>query len=156
MTRLTLGCAIALATTLAASGAAAAECEGVGARKYDEPEILRKADDGSTTMLVRSTGSNTMISAPGMTGDTSWQQCSGFWTVNADESGSGAGSCFTIDGDGDQWILAWQGDNSGGTWAHVSGTGKFAGWQNSKGSWSRGASYGDGLRVVFWKGTCGE
>ncbi len=107
-------------------------------------------------MLVRSTGSNTMISAPGLTGDTSWQQCAGFWTVSADESGSGAGSCFTMDGDGDQWVLSWQGDDSGGTWAHVSGTGKYASWQNSKGTWTRGPSYGDGLQVILWKGTCGE
>jgi enoyl-CoA hydratase len=68
----------------------------------------------------------------------------------------GAGSCFSLDGDGDQWVTSWEGVNSGGTWANVSGTGKFAGWQNSKGTWTYGARYGDGLRLTLWKGTCGE
>jgi hypothetical protein len=156
MTRLTLSFAVAMAAALAASGAAAEECEGIGASECAEPVILKEADDGATTMLIRSTGSYTMIGTTGMTGDTFWQQCAGFWTVNADKSSSSAGSCFSLDGDGDQWITSWEGVNSGGTWANVSGTGKFAGWQNSKGTWTYGARYGDGLRLTLWKGTCGE
>ena len=156
MTRLTLCCAVAMAAALAASGAAAEECEGVSALKYAEPVILNKADNGATTMLIRSTGSHTIIGTTGMTGDTFWRQCAGFWMVNADASSSGTGSCFSLDGDGDQWVTSWEGDNSGGTWATVSGTGIFAGWQNSKGTWTYGARYGDGLRLTLWKGTCGE
>ncbi|MEM7171512.1 MAG: hypothetical protein AAF530_15185, partial [Pseudomonadota bacterium] len=65
-------------------------------------------------------------------------------------------SCFLMDGDGDQWIQSWEGDDAGGTWAHVSGTGKYAGMENSKGTWTRGARYGDELSVTSWKGTCGS
>ncbi len=156
MTKLTLCCAVAMAAALAASGAAAEECEGIGAGKYAEPVILIEAVDGATTMLVRNTGSFTVTGTTGMTDDTFWQQCAGFWTVNADKSSSGAGNCFTLNGDGDKWVTSWEGDNSGGTWANVSGTGKFAGWQNSKGTWTYGTRYGDGLRLTLWKGTCDE
>ena len=154
MKKLTLCPAVAAVAVLAASGAWAAQCEGVGARKYSEPVIIQKAEDGATTMLIRSTGTNTILN-PAQIAGTMWQHCTGFWTVNADKSGSGSGNCYSLDADGDQWIVSWQGDNAGGTWAHVSGTGKYAN-QNGGGNWKYGARFADGIGLTPWDGSCGD
>lgn len=153
MKKLTFYPAIAAAAMLSASGAWAAQCEGVGARKYSEPMMIQKAEDGTATMLIRSTGTNTVISPAEIKG-SAWQHCVGLWTVNADKSGSGAGNCYSLDADGDRWIVSWQGANGGGTWVHVGGTGKYAN-QNGGGNWKSGAGFADGMRLTLWDGTCG-
>jgi hypothetical protein len=121
-----------------------------------EPTIIHKADDGAVTMLIRSTGATTIISPAEQTGGASWQHCVGLWTVNADKSGGGAGNCYSVDADGDQWIISWEGGNEGGKWAYVSGTGKYAGRSGNEGGWRPGARFGDGLRLTLWDGTCGD
>jgi hypothetical protein len=154
MRKLTLYPALTAAAMLATSGAWAAQCEGIGARKSGKPVIIQKADDGAMTMLITSTGTNTILNPAEIAG-AAWQHCSGFWTVNADKSGSGSGNCYSLDADGDQWIVSWQGSNAGGTWAHESGTGKFAN-QNGGGNWAYGAKFADGVGLTPWDGTCGD
>jgi hypothetical protein len=156
MKKLTFCSGIAVAAVLAASGAEAAQCEGIGARKSAAPVIIHKAEDGAMTMLIRSTGTNTIISPAEMTGGANWQHCVGFWTVNADKSSAGAGNCYALDAAGDQWITSWEGGNGGGTWAHVSGTGKYAARSNAGGNWKPGARFADGMRLTLWDGTCGD
>lgn len=156
MEKFALCAAITAAAVLAATGAFAAQCEGVDARKSAEPVMIHKADDGAMTMLIQSTGSNTIISPAGMTGGAIWQRCTGLWTVNADKSGGGSGHCYSVAGNGDQWIISWEGGDAGGTWAYESGTGKYAGWSGSKGTWKSGTRYGDGMHLTLWEGTCAE
>ena len=147
---------IAAGALLAASGAQAAECKGVGARNYAEPLIIHKAEDGATTMLIRSTGTSTITSPADMTGGASWQHCVGLWTVHADKSGSGSGNCYSLDADGDHWTISWEGTNAGGSWAYESGTGKYAGRLDNKGTWTPGTRFGDGTRLTLWDGICGD
>ncbi len=92
---------------------------------------------------------------------TAWQHCNGVWTVKADKSGSGFGSCYTVTPAGDRRAVSWEGSNaagkpSSGTWAQVTGTGKYANWQDTKGTWKSGARFADGIRLGNWEGTCGE
>jgi hypothetical protein len=75
--------------------------------------------------------------------------------MKADKSGSGAGNCYFIDGEGDQWIISWDGTNAGGGWAHQSGTGKYAGRTGAKGMWKYGTRYADGTAITTWTGDCG-
>lgn len=145
---------LALVATFTANSADAAKCEGHNGRTYAAPIILSEGEDGAKTMLINSTGTQTHTS-PAVS--TNWQHCIGFWTVNADKSGSGAGSCYSLDADGDQWIQAWEGTNDGGTWAHLSGTGKYAAWTSaSKGNWNYGKRYADGTAITTWDGNCGD
>ena len=79
------------------------------------------------------------------------------WIHCADKSGSGHGTCFTLDADGDQWIHSWEGTNDGGTWAHQSGTGKYAAWTSaSNGTWKYGRKPADGMGINTWQGNCGD
>ena len=118
---------IVSAVILAASGIAhAGSCEGINARKYEKPIAVHKSSDKSVTYLLQSTGVTSRKVASGQTQDASYQTCSGLWTVNADKSGFGAGSCYTVDPDGDYRITSWEGKKaagksatSGGTWALV-------------------------------------
>ena len=125
----------------------------VNARKSGKPVILRKAKDGATTMLISSTGSSTTTSPER---SVRWQHCTGFWTVNADKSGSGSGNCYAFDGDGDQWTISWEGANAGGTWAHASGSGKYADRSSAKGTWKPGGRFADGTGLRSWEGDCGD
>jgi len=152
---LTFCAAAALAAVLAAGVSEAAQCAGVGARSYAEPVIIHKADDGAVVMLLRSTGTTTATSPAEMAGGVSWQHCVGLWTVNADKSGSGSGNCYTLDPDGDQWTISWEGGNAGGNWAQVSGTGKYAD-RVASGTWKPGARFADGQRITLWEGSCGD
>ncbi len=129
------------------------EREGVSARKSAKPVIIHKVKDGATTMLVRSTGSSTTTS-PAQS--ARWQHCVGLWTLNADKSGSGSGNCYSLDGDGDQWTVSWEGTNAGGTWAQVSGTGKYANRTGAKGNWKPGTRFADGMGLTLWDGDCGD
>lgn len=148
--------AIAVVAAFAASSAQGAQCEGVGVRTYPEPVIIHKAEDGTTTMLLRSTGTTTITSPTEMTGGASWQHCVGLWTVNPDKSGSGSGNCYSVDAEGDHWTISWEGDNAGGTWAFVNGTGKYAGRSDNKGTWKPGARFAGNMRLTLWDGTCGD
>jgi hypothetical protein len=143
---------IVLATTLAAGGVKAASCTGIEARMSGKPIIVTKLQDGTTTMLVNSTGTSTTLT-PEVS--TSWQHCSGLWTTKADKSGSGAGNCYFVDGDGDQWITSWKGTNAGGTWQNQSGTGKYANRTSAKGHWKWATRFANGQYITTWDGDCG-
>lgn len=79
------------------------------------------------------------------------------WIHCADKFGSGHGTCFTLDADGDQWIHSWEGTNDGGTWAHQSGTGKYAASTSaSNGTWKYGRKPADGMGINTWQGNCGD
>ena len=106
--KLTYAVGFALVTIFAANSADAASCEGFNSREYVAPKILGKGEDGARTMMLNSTGTQAQTS-PALS--IRWQQCIGFWTANADKSGSGHGTCFSRDADGDQWIAYWEGTN---------------------------------------------
>ena len=153
MPKLTLTIGIATAAALVAGSALAAECTGVGARKYAAPVILHKAEDGTVTMLSTSTGTSTITSPPARSSGASWQECSGLITVKPDQSRSGAGNCYTVDSDGDWWIASWDLTGFAGNWSILNGTGKYAG-QTGGGTWKSGYHYADGTGQTLWEGTC--
>ena len=152
MKRSIYGFGLALAGGLAANGAAAEPCEGVNARRAADPVVVHQGRDGSVTMLISSTGSSTTTRPVTA---VRWQKCSGLWTIDADKTGSGSGHCYSVDGDGDQWVISWEGGDDGGTWAHQRGTGKYANLSAAKGTWEYGERYPDGLRLTTWSGDCG-
>jgi hypothetical protein len=51
---------------------------------------------------------------------------------------------------------SWEGTNAGGTWAQVSGTGKYANRTGAKGNWKPGTRFADGMGLTLWDGDCGD
>ena len=91
--------------------------------------------------------------------DKLWQHCTGLWTVNADQSGSGFGSCYSINDNGDYYLSNWSGSNAAGKrasgeWTRVAGSGAYAGSVGSKGTWQSAARFAEGFRVSEWQGEC--
>ena len=153
--RLLFGTLIAAGTFLTVSNAYAVPCKGYGAGKSAKAVMVHKAKDGSQILLVGSTRIQAFETPDNYPADKSWQNCSGLWTLAADKkSGSGSGHCYAVDADGDQHVVRWEGTHEGGTWADVSGTGKYADSNAGKGTWSPSRSYGDGLKVFPFEGEC--
>ena len=147
-------CAIAM--LLGSSGALAAKCEGSNARTYAAPITLHKAQDGAALLFIESTGTSFTSRGDASALNPSWQRCVGFWSVKADKSGAGAGHCYAVDPDGDRWTISWEGDNAGGTWQSVSGSGKYANAADGKGTWTPGPKFAGGISINTWEGECPE
>ena len=79
-------------------------------------------------------------------------KCSTTNLIAADGSVSVAGYCDGIDADGDAWWLWIRGDQDGGTWAYIGGTGKFDGIEGG-GTYSVGDGWPDGRIINSWEGS---
>jgi hypothetical protein len=147
---------VASSMLMVSAGVDAKDCDGVFARQYEKPIPVHKGADGSQTYHVRSTGASIRRTAEGTPLNSTWQHCTGLWTVNADKSGSGSGNCYSVDEDGDRWVIAWAGDNAGGTWEGVLGTGKHANNVSDNGTWRRDKKFANGMRTGIWEGECAD
>ena len=137
----------------------AAECEGTAIRKHENLDPVHKNTNGSLVLQLKSTGISSQTSPS--RADV-WQHCSGLWRVNADKSGSGFGSCYSLNPtSGDYYLTLWEGSNktgksAEGTWNRIAGSGAYEATEGSKGTWSSGSRFPEGLRLTHWKGDCVE
>ena len=153
---ISLAIAVAFALSIVASGAQAEKCEGMYVRNYEQPIPVHKGEDGSQSFHIQSTGTTIRKTPDNSPLSGNWQHCTGLWTVKADKSGSGSGNCYAVDSDGDQWITSWEGDDAGGTWQSVSGTGKYANNASDQGTWKPGKRFPNGMRTGYWDGECAD
>jgi hypothetical protein len=59
------------------------------------------------------------------------------------------GHCDGVNTDGDTYSLWWRGDDTGGDWGFIAGTGKFSGI-NGGGTYQPAAEWPDGKNAVRW------
>ena len=79
--------------------------------------------------------------------------CTGSSVVSSDgNSSSGGGHCVIVDQGGDVIWAWWLGDQDGGTWGFMGGTGKFAGAQGD-GTWTNDREFPSGKFINKWKMT---
>lgn len=74
--------------------------------------------------------------------------CAGVTAMSASGQTS-HGHCDGVDTDGDTYSLWWRGDDTGGDWGFIAGTGKFSGI-NGGGTYQPVAEWPDGKNVVRW------
>jgi hypothetical protein len=80
-------------------------------------------------------------------------KCTGTTVISADgKSQVGGGHCVSVDSDGDFSWLWWRGDQAGGTWGYLGGTGKFDGVKGG-GTWKSGQTWADGQYINTYEGT---
>ena len=63
-----------------------------------------------------------------------------------------SGHCDGVDADGDVWTIWYGGDEDGGDWGYMGGTGKFEGIEGG-GTFSAESQWSDGRGINSWKGT---
>ena len=79
--------------------------------------------------------------------------CAGSTVVGDDgNSSSGGGHCVIVDQAGEIIWAWWLGEQNGGTWGFLGGTGKFAGAQGN-GTWMNGPVFPSGKLINQWKMT---
>ena len=79
--------------------------------------------------------------------------CSGSTVINtATQTAATAGYCDMVDVDGDVWTAWYQGDQDGGVWGFLVGTGKFEGVRG-EGTFRAGEGWADGRGINYWEVT---
>jgi len=63
-----------------------------------------------------------------------------------------SGHCDGVDADGDVWTIWYGGDEDGGDWGYMGGTGKFEGIEGG-GTFSAESQWSDGRGINSWEGT---
>ena len=63
-----------------------------------------------------------------------------------------SGHCDGVDADGDVWTAWYGGDEDGGDWGYMGGTGKFEGIEGG-GTFSAESQWSDGRGINSWEGT---
>ncbi|MFQ5528807.1 MAG: hypothetical protein ACE5FP_00510 [Gemmatimonadota bacterium] len=104
------------------------------------------------TVLMRVVQSGMVLTAdPDSPLNRSATTCSGS-TVASAETASIAGYCDMVDVDGDVWTAWYRGDQDGGVWGFLVGTGKFEGVQG-EGTFRAGEVWADGRGINYWDAT---
>ena len=62
-----------------------------------------------------------------------------------------SGHCDGVDADGDVWTIWYGGDEDGGDWGYMGGTGKFEGIKGG-GTFSAESQWADGRGINSWEG----
>ncbi len=62
-----------------------------------------------------------------------------------------SGHCDAVDADGDVWTIWYAGDQQGGDWGYMGGTGKFEGIKGG-GTFSAESEWSDGRGINSWEG----
>jgi|LKGT01.1.fsa_nt_gi hypothetical protein len=62
-----------------------------------------------------------------------------------------SGHCDGVDADGDVWTIWYGGDEDGGDWGYMGGTGKFEGIEGG-GTFSAESQWSDGRGINSWEG----
>ena len=99
---------MAIGMVIAAGNAQAAKCKGYGVGQGSKPVVVYKGKDGAQVMIIKNTRVNiTEVPANSPTNKV-WQTCTGLWMIAAGgKSGSGNGSCFAVDMEGDTYTTSW-------------------------------------------------
>ena len=63
-----------------------------------------------------------------------------------------SGHCDGVDADGDVWTIWYGGDEDGGDWGYMGGTGKFEG-VHGEGTFRAGEAWADGRGINYWEVT---
>jgi hypothetical protein len=63
-----------------------------------------------------------------------------------------SGHCDGVNADGDVWTIWYAGDQDGGDWGYMGGTGKFEGIKGG-GTFSAEVQWSDGRGINSWEGT---
>lgn len=116
-------------------------------------EVLNQAPlpDGTMLLNVASNGFSWTMDPEAPIGNGSIT-CYGSNIVSAEgEPMSGAGSCTSVDDDGDVWTIWWTGA-TGGEFGITSGTGKYEG-ATGGGTWENTVAYADAKQMNSWKGS---
>ena len=79
--------------------------------------------------------------------------CSGSTVINAaTQTAATAGYCDMVNADGDVWTAWYEGDQDGGVWGFLVGTGKFEGVQGED-MYRVGDGWADGRGINYWEVT---
>jgi hypothetical protein len=79
--------------------------------------------------------------------------CSGSMVMDASARATVvSGHCDMVDTDGDVWTIWYAGDQQGGDWGYMGGTGKFEGIEGG-GTFSAESQWSDGRGINSWEGT---
>ena len=108
--------------------------------------------DGHVLMRVVQSG---MIFAddPASPIDRTATTCSGSMVMDASARATViSGHCDGVDAGGDVWTIWYAGDQDGGDWGYMGGTGKFEGIKGG-GTFSAEAQWSDGRGINAWEGT---
>jgi hypothetical protein len=85
--------------------------------------------------------------------DRSATTCSGSMVMDASARATVvSGHCDGVDADGDVWTIWYGGDEDGGDWGYMGGTGKFEGIEGG-GTFSAESQWSDGRGINSWEGT---
>jgi hypothetical protein len=78
--------------------------------------------------------------------------CTGSTVMDASGSATViSGHCDGVDGDGDVWTIWYGGNQDGGDWGYMGGTGKFDGIKG-RGTFSAESQWADGRGINSWEG----
>ena len=69
--------------------------------------------------------------------------------MGSDQAAVVAGYCDFVNVDGDAWTAWYKGEQDGGVWGYLVGTGKFEGIQG-EGTYKVGESWADGRGINYW------
>jgi hypothetical protein len=108
--------------------------------------------DGQVLMRVVQSG---MVFAddPASPLDRSATTCSGSTVMGVPAQATVvSGHCDMVDADGDVWTAWYAGNQDGGDWGFMGGTGKFEGVEGD-GTFSAGVQWADGRGINSWKVT---
>jgi hypothetical protein len=108
--------------------------------------------DGHMLMRVVQSG---MVFAddPASPLDRSATTCSGSMVMDASGQATViSGHCDMVDADGDVWTAWYAGNQDGGAWGFMGGTGKFEGVKG-RGTFGPEAEWADGRGINFWEVT---
>ena len=143
----------ALAFTCVAATAGAFECTGVDVlvNKFAETTEL---PDGHSLLVVRNDSVVITNDADNIFNMTTGE-CSGTILFTPDGAAESSGHCARKDKDGDTYSIRW-GQDAGadkGSWAFVTGTGKFKGQAGNSG-WFQAVVTDGAMSVSTWGGSC--
>ena len=108
--------------------------------------------DGTTLVRVVQSG---MVFADDSSSplDRSATTCSGSMVMDASGAATViSGHCDAVDADGDVWTIWYAGNQDGGKWGYMGGTGKFATIKGS-GTFSAESEWADGRGINAWECT---
>ena len=111
-----------------------------------------KLPDGNMASRVLSSGFIT-ADDPASPLSLASMTCSGTSVTRAEATVRGAGTCDSVDADGDLAFYWWRyDDKSGGRWGFLGGTGKWSGVEGG-GTYAPGQAWKDGRTSNTWKGS---
>lgn len=142
------GAAILFLTLAPRSMAQERSASGVFTYTTASSDEMLLSDDAGLMRVVQS--GIIMTDDPASALNRSATTCSGSSVINASTQAAAiAGYCDMVDVDGDVWTAWYSGDQDGGVWGFLVGTGKFEGVKG-EGTWRAGEAWADGRGINSW------